>query len=369
MRKNANQRFNARKMSQVEKGISNLGLKRQRHNSNAKQDESSDLLRLEKSISGLDFGQVNDVNLSNDNNTTKGTGLEGSDYQNEDTKTMKMNTPASDEEASTSNPMGLIYKLAENQANYQQNTNVGVTDGNKNYANDQSSSFQEDHQAKSDTPSLAKHSTTGKRLNEIEGNGEDESDNDSKSSAAAHTSPAKKANTLGDADTSDLASSAPVSGHYRLHTSSDIELLETDKPTKVEISTTIELAGDAKDVEIDQNNECHLGSAATGAVTTLKAQSSQVVQAAEGSDAATEDDAGKDAPAAGLAADHAYTSSSDATEGKPDNEKSPPLEEAKFAEPVAGVMDVDDDKTMQNGKAAVPVSMGWLAKIRKLFYL
>ena len=363
MRKNANHRFNARKMSQVEKGISKLSLKRQHPNSNAKKDDSSDLLRLEKSNSGLDFGQVNDVNFSNDKNTNKGTGLEGIDYQHEDTEIMKMDTPASGEDK----PLGLIYKLGENQANYQQSTNAGVADGNKNYANDQSSSIQEENQAKSDTPSLAKHSTTDKCLKESEGNGEDESDNDNESSAAVHTSPTKEFNTFGDADTSDLAGSAPVSGHHRLHASCDIELLETEKPTKLEISTTVELAGDVKDVEIDQNNECHFGSTSTGAITTLKAESSQVVQAAE--DTATKDDATEAPSAPGSAADHVHTSSTEAIERISDNEKSPAPEDGKLSEHMADVMKVDSDHTAQNSKAADPVNVGWLEKICNLFYV
>lgn len=424
--RNADHGRNARKISQVEKGIPNLGL--ENYNSNAKTNVNDDLLQLEKRISGLEIEQINEFNLSGGKNTNKDKELGGSEHQRNDTEAVMTDAPARRDDASVYKPMGLVLKLGGNQSDSQCSTNTAVTDDNMNHANDMSASKEEHGTAKTDTQLLAadlttgdhlreiegnegnqstnhnkgsaaavihnknteKHEsastketgeaetdaqsltgdfTTGEHLKDIEGNEESQSINGIKGSAAAEMSPLKDTETFKDVDAADLAGNGPVSGHRELHASADIELLETDKPTKLEISTTIELTGDLKDVELDQKNDCHFGSAATGAVPTVKAESSQVVQAAEGSNTAKEEDAAKAALDADLAADHAHASSPDAVEGTADEEKTPAPEEATSSEHVADIMEVDDDQTVQNGKAAAPVNVGWLGKIRNLFYV
>ena len=332
--KNARHGLKAGKMSQLAKGVSNLGLKHR--NSNLKKNNNGNLDRLGNKSSGPGVEQVNKVDLSNSKSTNNHKESNGSEYQNENT--------------------------TEAQAD-------AIIDDKDQYAKDDSASTEEQGNAKLDTQSLVEDFTKDKQLEQVEGDKELQSLDQNQGSATADLSPVKEINTFGDIDATDLADTAPVSGHKALHVSTDIELLETDKPTKLEISTTIEVPGDAKDFEIDQNNECHFGSPATGANTTLKAESSQVVQAADGSDIAIEKDATKAGPASGLAADHSNTTSLHAVCGTPSNEVSPVSGEATFGKHVADVMEVDDDHTVQNGKAAAPVHVGWLEKIRNLFYV
>ena len=345
-------------MSQLETGISNLGL--QHHNSNTKKDDNGNLLRLEQGdLSELDIEKVKEVSLSNGKDTNK--------YEGEKTEAVKMDAPVRREDASAYKPMGVVLILGGDHSNSQHSINAAVTDGSKNHANNKFVSTKAHGKAKTNTESLTGDFTSDEHSNELKGNEENPITSRNKSSATAHIFPVQGTRTFGEAGAADRADTAQASGHHRLHASFDIELLETDKPTRLKISTRIQLSGDVEDVEIDQNNECHFGSASTGAITALKAESSQVVQAAEGSDTAKEEDATKAPPAMILAEDHAHTSSPDPGEGTLENEDFPAPEEATVSEHVADFMEVDDDQTVQNGKAAINVNVGWLEKIRNLF--